>query len=221
MAEHGLHHLKHVEPARDLDRTLRASFCGHRRRASPRLSSPTVPGGRLGHGSMRVLDRQATRLPSLAGCTRVLRSRVLVLVRAASARRFRGRFPASGGQVPCHRLAILGALAHGETTIGNFSSAAGLCLDAPLPGGPGGRDPEEREPRRGARPRPRPPRHRCAPGCRKLGVDAANAGGCSGRAAVPRGPTGDGSLRRRALDRVAARCVTWGATVETSAGCAP
>jgi 3-phosphoshikimate 1-carboxyvinyltransferase len=38
--------------------------------------------------------------------------------------RFRGRFTLAGDKSVCHRLALLGALAHGETRIGNFSSAA-------------------------------------------------------------------------------------------------
>ena len=38
--------------------------------------------------------------------------------------RFRGRFTLAGDKSVCHRLALMGALAHGETRIGNFSSAA-------------------------------------------------------------------------------------------------
>jgi 3-phosphoshikimate 1-carboxyvinyltransferase len=45
-------------------------------------------------------------------------------VRVSPASRFRGRFTLPGDKSLSHRLAILGALAEGETRIGNFSTAA-------------------------------------------------------------------------------------------------
>jgi 3-phosphoshikimate 1-carboxyvinyltransferase len=62
----------------------------------------------------------------------VLRSAPL---RVPPARRFRGRFSVPGDKSISHRLAILGALAHGETHIDNFGSAADCastlsCLEA-------------------------------------------------------------------------------------------
>jgi 3-phosphoshikimate 1-carboxyvinyltransferase len=45
-------------------------------------------------------------------------------LRLSAARRFRGRFTLPGDKSICHRLALLGALAEGETRVGNFSSAA-------------------------------------------------------------------------------------------------
>jgi len=45
-------------------------------------------------------------------------------LRLSTAPRFRGRFTLPGDKSLCHRLAILGALAEGDTLIGNFSTAA-------------------------------------------------------------------------------------------------
>lgn len=45
-------------------------------------------------------------------------------VRLSAASRFRGRFVLPGDKSLCHRLAILGALAEGETRIDNFSTAS-------------------------------------------------------------------------------------------------
>lgn len=45
-------------------------------------------------------------------------------LRLSAAPRFRGRFLLPGDKSICHRLGLLGALADGETRIGNFSSAA-------------------------------------------------------------------------------------------------
>ncbi len=45
-------------------------------------------------------------------------------LRLSAASHFRGRFVLPGDKSLCHRLAILGALADGETRIGNFSTAA-------------------------------------------------------------------------------------------------
>lgn len=47
-----------------------------------------------------------------------------VTVRLTPARSFRGRFSLAGDKSICHRAAILGAVAEGETRIHNFSSAA-------------------------------------------------------------------------------------------------
>jgi 3-phosphoshikimate 1-carboxyvinyltransferase len=57
------------------------------------------------------------------------------LVRFETANRFRGRFVLPGDKSISHRAAILGALAHGETRIENFASAADCastlgCLEA-------------------------------------------------------------------------------------------
>jgi 3-phosphoshikimate 1-carboxyvinyltransferase len=54
-------------------------------------------------------------------------------LRLSAASRFRGRFVLPGDKSLCHRLAILGALAEGDTQIGNFSTSADcgstlLCL---------------------------------------------------------------------------------------------
>jgi 3-phosphoshikimate 1-carboxyvinyltransferase len=53
----------------------------------------------------------------------VLASRVLS-VEIHQARHFRGRFRLAGDKALSHRLAILGGLAHGQTRLTNFSSAA-------------------------------------------------------------------------------------------------
>jgi 3-phosphoshikimate 1-carboxyvinyltransferase len=53
----------------------------------------------------------------------VLASRALS-ARIHQARRFRGQFRLAGDKSLSHRLAILGGLAHGETRLSNFSSAA-------------------------------------------------------------------------------------------------
>src|SRR5688572_13719954 len=45
-------------------------------------------------------------------------------VRLRRVSRFHGRFALAGDKSISHRLAILGALAHGRTAIGNFSAAA-------------------------------------------------------------------------------------------------
>jgi len=45
-------------------------------------------------------------------------------LRLSAASRFRGRFHLPGDKSICHRLALLGALAEGETRAGNFSNAA-------------------------------------------------------------------------------------------------
>src|SRR5688572_19364108 len=45
-------------------------------------------------------------------------------LRLSAASRFRGRFVLPGDKSLCHRLAILGALAEGETRASNFSTAA-------------------------------------------------------------------------------------------------
>src|SRR5690349_5539184 len=51
----------------------------------------------------------------------MLRSRA---VRIQTARRFRGRFTVPGDKSISHRMAMLGAVAHGDTRIDNFGSAA-------------------------------------------------------------------------------------------------
>ena len=44
-------------------------------------------------------------------------------MRVSATRHFRGRFTLPGDKSLSHRLAILGALAHGESRLANFSTA--------------------------------------------------------------------------------------------------
>jgi 3-phosphoshikimate 1-carboxyvinyltransferase len=144
-------------------------------------------------------------------------------VRVNSARRFRGRFVLPGDKSLCHRLALLGALAEGETRVDNFATGADCaatlaCLDAlgvelrreaagrlAIRGrGPGALRPAPRE------------------------LDAGNSGSTLRMlAGVLAGRpfrsvlTGDESLRRRPIERVAAPLRAMGATVETRDGRPP
>jgi 3-phosphoshikimate 1-carboxyvinyltransferase len=143
-------------------------------------------------------------------------------LRLSAASRFRGRFVLPGDKSLCHRLAILGALAEGETRIANFSTAADC--DSTL---------------------------RClgllgVDTARQAGAVAVTGGGPAALSAPP-GPlpagnsgstlrmlagvlagrpfastiTGDASLCRRPVERVARPLRAMGARVETTSGCPP
>ncbi|HET7292068.1 MAG TPA: 3-phosphoshikimate 1-carboxyvinyltransferase [Vicinamibacteria bacterium] len=138
------------------------------------------------------------------------------------ARSFRGRFTLPGDKSISHRLAILGALAVGDTRIANFSSAADCastlrCLEGLDVG-------IERSGHtvvvKGAGPeRLRAPNRR---------LDAGNsgstlrmlAGALAGRPFTTT-LTGDASLRRRPVERVAAPLRAMGAEIETTDGRPP
>lgn len=136
--------------------------------------------------------------------------------------RFRGRFTLSGDKSVCHRLALLGALAQGETRIGNFSSAADCaatlrCLS--LLGVEVSRDgPDVRVRGEG------PEAWRDAPGPLPAGNSGSTLRMLSG--ALAGRPfrttlTGDVSLCRRPMERVAQPLRAMGARVETTDGRAP
>ena len=76
-------------------------------------------GGLPQKRNTRLPGDQATAPQPLAG-----RTCYAPAVRLSPASRFRGRFTLPGDKSLSHRLAILGALAEGETRIGNFSTAA-------------------------------------------------------------------------------------------------
>lgn len=135
---------------------------------------------------------------------------------------FRGRFTLPGDKSLSHRLAIMGALAEGETRIENFSTAADCAstlrclgdLGVPIERSGGtivvrGQGPE------GLR-----------PATRRL--DAGNSGSTLRMlaGAVAARPftttlTGDASLRNRPIERVAAPLREMGARVETTDGRPP
>lgn len=143
-------------------------------------------------------------------------------MRVTPARRFRGRFLLPGDKSLCHRLALLGAVAEGDTRVDNFSTAADCsatlsCLAAlgvemrrdaqrlTIHGrGPGALRPAERD------------------------LDAGNSGSTLRMlAGVLAGRpfrsvlTGDGSLKRRPLERLAAPLRAMGARVDTLDGRPP
>ena len=143
-------------------------------------------------------------------------------MRIQQARQFRGRFTLPGDKSLSHRLAILGALAHGESRFGNFSTADDCaatlrCLEAlgvvarrqgrsveVVGGGPEGL------------------RAAAAP------LDAANSGSTLRMLAgvVAGRPfrtviTGDASLRRRPVERVAEPLRMMGAHASSTDGKAP
>jgi len=138
------------------------------------------------------------------------------------ARKFRGRFTLPGDKSLSHRLALLAALAHGESRFENFSSAADCastlgCLAAL---GVETRAEGGRVSVRGAGP--------AALQAPPLALDAGNSGstlrmlagilaGCPFRTTIG----GDASLQKRPMERVAAPLRAMGARVETTAGCPP
>ncbi len=136
--------------------------------------------------------------------------------------RFRGRFTLAGDKSVCHRLALMGALARGETRIGNFSSAADCastlrCLS--LLGVDVSRD-ESDVVIRGEGPEAWRP----APGPLPAGNSGSTlrmlAGALAGRP-FPSTLTGDASLCRRPMERVAQPLRAMGAQVRTTDGRPP
>jgi 3-phosphoshikimate 1-carboxyvinyltransferase len=143
-------------------------------------------------------------------------------VRIAPARRLRGRFVLPGDKSLCHRLALLGAMADGETTVENFSTAADCAATLSCLAALGvklrlearrltirGRGPD------GLRPPARD-------------LDAHNSGSTLRMlAGVLAGRpfrsvlTGDESLRRRPVERVAAPLRAMGASLDTCDGRPP
>ena len=143
-------------------------------------------------------------------------------MRLSPAPRFRGRFTLPGDKSLSHRLAILGALAEGETRIGNFSTAADCAatlgclkeLGVDVRGSGRAVDVEGRGPQ-GLRP---------ASGA----LDAGNSGSTLRMlAGVLAGRpfrsilTGDASLKRRPMERVAEPLRVMGAGVATQDGKPP
>jgi 3-phosphoshikimate 1-carboxyvinyltransferase len=143
-------------------------------------------------------------------------------LRLSAASRFRGRFVLPGDKSLCHRLAILGALAEGETRIGNFSTAADCdstrrCLG--LMGVESSRHAGTVTVTgsgvRSLTPPPGPlPAGNSGSTLRML---AGVLAGRPFRSTI----TGDASLCRRPVERVARPLRAMGATVETTAGCPP
>ena len=136
--------------------------------------------------------------------------------------RFRGRFTLAGDKSVCHRQALMGALARGETRIGNFSSAADCastlrCLS--LLGVDVSRD-ESDVVIRGEGPEAWRP----APGPLPAGNSGSTlrmlAGALAGRP-FPSTLTGDASLCRRPMERVAQPLRAMGAQVRTTDGRPP
>lgn len=136
--------------------------------------------------------------------------------------RFRGRFTLSGDKSVCHRLAILGALAHGDTRIGNFSSAADCastlrCLSLLGVG-------IERDGSEVVVQGEGPEAWRAAPGPLPAGNSGSTlrmlAGALAGRP-FSTTLTGDASLCRRPMERVAAPLRAMGAQVDLAEGRPP
>ncbi|HEY3120586.1 MAG TPA: 3-phosphoshikimate 1-carboxyvinyltransferase [Vicinamibacteria bacterium] len=143
-------------------------------------------------------------------------------MRLEPARRFRGRFTLPGDKSICHRLAILGALAEGVSVVDNYSTAADcastlsclsqLGVDVRRSNGKveiHGGGPE------GLRASTEP-------------LDAGNSGSTLRMLAGPLAGrpfrsvlTGDESLRRRPVERIAAPLRAMGARVETTGGRPP
>jgi 3-phosphoshikimate 1-carboxyvinyltransferase len=143
-------------------------------------------------------------------------------MRLSKARQFRGRFTLPGDKSLSHRLAILGALAHGESRFGNFSTADDCaatlrCLEAMgVEARRQGRTVEVEG--RGVESL----RAAAAP------LDAANSGSTLRMLAgvVAGRPfrttiTGDASLRRRPVERVAEPLRRMGARTSSSDGKPP
>jgi 3-phosphoshikimate 1-carboxyvinyltransferase len=142
-------------------------------------------------------------------------------MRIQPAARVRGTFTLPGDKSISHRAAILGAMADGETVVGNFGSAADCASTLACLRGLGveiARD-EDQVRIRGGLDRWRQP---------SSPLDAGNsgstirmlAGALAGRPLTAT-LTGDASLRRRPLERVAAPLRAMGASVATTGGAAP
>jgi len=143
-------------------------------------------------------------------------------VRLTPARHFRGRFTLPGDKSVSHRLAILGALASGGTRIDNFSSAADCASTLRCLEGLG--VPVSRHGHR-VTVHGSGPEGLQAPNRR---LDAGNSGSTLRMlaGAVAARPftttlTGDASLRRRPVERIAAPLRAMGADVETQEGRPP
>jgi 3-phosphoshikimate 1-carboxyvinyltransferase len=143
-------------------------------------------------------------------------------LRLSAASRFRGRFVLPGDKSLCHRLAILGALAEGETRIANFSTAADCdstlrCL------GLLGVD-TDREAGAVTVTGAGPARLSAPPGPLPAGNSGSTlrmlAGVLAGRPFAST-ITGDASLCRRPVERVARPLRAMGARVETTSGRPP
>jgi 3-phosphoshikimate 1-carboxyvinyltransferase len=143
-------------------------------------------------------------------------------LRLSAASRFRGRFALPGDKSLCHRLAILGALAEGETRIGNFSTAADCdstlrCLG--LLGVESSRQPGTvLVTGSGVRSLTSPPGPLPAGNSGStLRMLAGVLAGRPFRSTI----TGDASLCRRPVERVARPLRAMGATIETMEGRPP
>ena len=146
----------------------------------------------------------------------------LPAVRLSPAPRFRGRFTLPGDKSLSHRLAILGALAEGETRIGNFSTAADCAstlrclkrLGVDVRGSGRAVDVEGRG-LAGLR---------AADGSLDVGNSGSTirmlAGVLAGRP-FRSVLTGDASIRRRPMERVAEPLRAMGATIATHDGTPP
>ena len=143
-------------------------------------------------------------------------------MRLFPAQSFRGRFTLPGDKSICHRLALFGAMAEGETRIGRFSSAADCASTLSCLAALGVEIDRE-----GAtvRVRGRGPEGLLAPAGP---LDAGNSGstlrmlaGVVAGRPFPSVLTGDGSLRRRPVERVAAPLRAMGARAETTDGRPP
>jgi 3-phosphoshikimate 1-carboxyvinyltransferase len=136
--------------------------------------------------------------------------------------RFRGRFTLAGDKSVCHRLALMGGLARGETRIGNFSAAADCdstlrCLS--LLGVEVTRNGSEIRIHGDG-----PEAWRAAPGPLPCGNSGSTlrmiAGALAGRP-FESTLTGDASLCRRPMERVAMPLRAMGAHLETTDGRPP
>jgi 3-phosphoshikimate 1-carboxyvinyltransferase len=143
-------------------------------------------------------------------------------VRLAPADSFRGLFTLPGDKSLSHRLAILGALADGETQIGNFSSSADCTSTLACLAGFGV---ESRRVGRSVDVLGRGPN-----GLRAAGapLDAGNSGstlrmlaGVAAGLPFETVLTGDSSLRRRPVERVAAPLRAMGASAVSTDGKPP
>jgi 3-phosphoshikimate 1-carboxyvinyltransferase len=143
-------------------------------------------------------------------------------VRIAPARRFRGRFTLPGDKSISHRLAILGAMAEGETRIRNFSTAADCASTLRCLAGLGvdvrRRDADVVIAGRGVTALAPPPTvlHAGNSGS-TLRMLAGVVAGRPFRSVLD----GDASLRRRPMERVAEPLRAMGAKVSTTEGRPP
>jgi 3-phosphoshikimate 1-carboxyvinyltransferase len=156
------------------------------------------------------------------GASRIVLPSLVSDLTIQPARKFRGRFDLRGDKSLSHRLAILGALANGTSRLSNFASAADCastldCLEA-LGVGIERRGPAVTIEGRG------PEAWRAASGPLDAGNSGSTirmlAGALAGRP-FRSTLTGDASLLRRPVERVAAPLRAMGARVETTSGRPP